>query len=186
MTTCSSPRTWPTWSATIRPPSTCAAARTTGSSTASPCTSGRYGTKGATCGTALRRRVAPPGALAGLERVNPENAQAKTSAQPGSPDVKGEQIVLGLAADYHPCRAVADGDHGRPRHVDVLTCHAPAVGAGARDGEQVARRHVGRQELILDDDVAALAVLAHHPGQHPRGRPRARCEGAGEVRVVER
>ena len=70
--------------------------------------------------------------------------------------------------------SVADGDHRRARHVVVVAGHRAAVRPGGRHGEQVARGDVGRQELVPDQDVAALAVLAHHPGQH---RPARRSGG---------
>ena len=65
---------------------------------------------------------------------------------------------------------VPDGDHRRARDVVVLAGQAPAVGARAGDGEEVAGGDVRRQELVLDDDVAALAVLADDAGERRRLR----------------
>src|SRR5690348_12001852 len=92
----------------------------------------------------------------------------------GSAGVEGQQVILGLPADQHPGGPVADGDDLWPGHVVVLAGHAPAVRPGTGHGEQVTGREVGGQELVLDHDVAALAMLAHHPGQDRRGRRRAR------------
>ena len=54
----------------------------------------------------------------------------------------------------------------------VVAGHRPAVGTGAGHREQVAGTHVAGQELVLDDDVAGLAVLADDAGQRRPGRRR--------------
>ena len=100
--------------------------------------------------------------------------------------VEAEQVGLGLAAHDHRRDTVADGDHRRARHVVVVAGHAAAVGAGRGDGDQVARRDVGRQPRVAHDDVAALAVLADHAGEHRGGRRLAVRDRAGVVGVVER
>ena len=83
-------------------------------------------------------------------------------------------------------RAAADGDHGRARDVVVVTGQRPAVRAGGRHREQVAGGQVGRQPVVPHHDVAALAVLAHHPGQHRRGHRGAGGERALVGGVVQR
>ena len=47
-------------------------------------------------------------------------------------------------------------------------------------------RDVAGQELVLDHDVAGLAVPADHPGEHRRRVGAAAGQGAGVVGVVER
>src|SRR6478735_8169373 len=64
----------------------------------------------------------------------------------------------GLAPDDDAGHTVPDGDHRWPRRVVVLAREGPAVGARARDGDEVAGADVAGEELVLDDDVAALAV----------------------------
>ena len=59
------------------------------------------------------------------------------------------------------------------------------VRARGRHGQQVAAAQVGRQVHVADQDVAGLAVLAHHAGEHRLGlRGAARGDG-GVVGVVE-
>src|SRR5699024_7930871 len=60
-----------------------------------------------------------------------------------------------------------------------------AVGAGDRHGDEVTALHVGRQVLVLDDDVPALAVLAHHAHHLGGALRRAPGQEAGVVRVVQ-
>ena len=76
-------------------------------------------------------------------------------------------------------------DHGRAGDVVVVAGQGPAVGAGGGDGQQVAGGQVGRQPGVPDHDVAALAVPAHHPGQHRRGRRLARGQHARVGGVVQ-
>ena len=76
----------------------------------------------------------------------PARRRPGTSLSPGGPgldlaasaDVEREQVVLGLAPDDHPGRAVGHGHHGRAQHVVVVAGHRAAVGTRRRHGEQVA------------------------------------------------
>ena len=68
---------------------------------------------------------------------------------------------------------VADRDDRRPRHVVVVAGQGAAVRTGAGHGEQVAGGDVARQELVLDHDVAGLAVPADDAGEHGGGGRRA-------------
>ena len=88
-----------------------------------------------------------------------------------------------LPADHDPGGAVGDEDDGRPGHLVVVGGHGVAVGTGDRRGQDVAHLEVVGHEGVGHDEVAALAVLAHHP-HRPRarrrrrpgaGRPRSRC-----------
>ena len=69
-----------------------------------------------------------------------------------------------------PAVAVDHRDHRRARHPVVVAGHCVAVRAGRGDREQVADGQVGRQVAVAHHDVAALAVLPDHPGQHRRAR----------------
>src|SRR6478735_2137535 len=89
------------------------------------------------------------------------------------------------APDDDAGHAVPDGDHRWPRRVVVLAREGPAVGARARDGDEVAGADVAGEELVLDDDVAALAVLAHDAGEHRVGGGRPARQRARVVGVVE-
>ena len=86
--------------------------------------------------------------------------------------VRRQQVVLSLAPQQHPRDPVPHGDHRRPQGVVVVGGHRPAVGAGARHRDQVARSQVAGQELVADHDVTGLAVLAHDPRQDRRRRSR--------------
>ena len=83
-------------------------------------------------------------------------------------------------------RCLGHEDDGRSRHLVVVGGHGVAVGPGDRGGQDVAHLEVVGHEAVGDDEVAALAVLAHHarPGgvAGPRwpgaGTPRTRCRRA--------
>src|SRR4029078_11552821 len=76
-------------------------------------------------------------------------------------------------------------DHRRPQGVVVVRRHRATVGPGRRDGEQITRTDVPGQELVLHQDVAGLAVLAHDEGQRRWGVGDEGGEGAGVVGVVQ-
>src|SRR5699024_2542115 len=103
-----------------------------------------------------------------------------------SADVEREEVVLGLAADQGADLAVAHGDHRRPGHVVVVGGQRVAVGPGHGHRDQVAALHVGGEVLVLDHDVAALAVLADHAHHLGRGVGDPAGEQAGVVGVVQR
>ena len=109
----------------------------------------------------------------------------RPSAADGT-DVGGQQVLDGLTAYDDAGRAAADRHHRRAQGVVVVAGHRPAVGAGAGHGQQVARGDVAGQELVLDQDVAGLAVLAHDAPEHDRGVGGARGQGGGVVGVVQR
>ena len=101
------------------------------------------------------------------------------------PGVERKQVVDGSrGGPGHADRPSCTADDRRARHVVVVAGHAPAVGAGRGARPAGHRADVGGQPVVADHDVAALAVLAHHPGQHRRARPsdavgqRARCTSA--------
>src|SRR5215217_4700893 len=144
---------------------------------------------GSTAGRSAGAGTAPPPCL---RRSLSPSSTLRAPAGPGSgtadrrsPHVEGEEVVFGLAAQQHPDLAVADGEHRRARHVVVLVGQAAAVGPRAGHGEQVAGADVGRKELVLDDDVAALAVLADDPRQQRAGVRASAGERRRVVGVVE-
>ena len=64
-----------------------------------------------------------------------------------------------------PGGAVLDGHDRGPERVVVVARHGTAVRARARDRHQVAGRDVPGHELVLDQDVPRLAVLADHTAE---------------------
>src|SRR5688500_7858424 len=96
-----------------------------------------------------------------------------------------QQVGDSLSSQHGESLPVPNSDHRRTQRVVVVGGHGSAVGAGAGHRHQVAGTHVSGQELVLDDDVAGLAVLADDPGQDRRGVGAARGERGGVVGVVE-
>ena len=80
--------------------------------------------------------------------------------QQTSHDIEREEVIDRLASDEQARLAVAHRDNWRTGRVVVLARERPAIGPGARDGDEITWSDVPREELVLDDDVAALAVLA--------------------------
>src|SRR5690606_24858734 len=87
----------------------------------------------------------------------------------GQAGVSRQQVGFGLAAHDHACAAVGDGDDSGTGEVVVVARQGEAVGAGCGDREPGPRADIGGQVFSVDDDVAALAVLADHPGERGRG-----------------
>ena len=92
-----------------------------------------------------------------------------------SADVGQQQVVVRLTANDQPSFAVVDEHDGGARHLVVVRTHRVPIGAGHRDGEDVADADVGRDVRLEDEDVAGLAVLADDPrpaaalGERARG-----------------
>src|SRR6478735_114437 len=97
--------------------------------------------------------------------------------------VSGMQVLEGLAAHDQARAAVGAEDDGRPRHAVVVVRHRVHVGAGDRGDERVSRPGVV-EVGFADQDVARLAVLAHHGGRRP-GRAHVVREVGLVGRVVE-
>ena len=115
---------------------------------------------------------------AGPPAVPGKTAQAPTSVRSRSSSVSRRTTTV--------LRPVAHRDHRRPQRVVVVAGHRAAVGARPRHGQQVAGREVAGHELVLDHDVAGLAVLADHAAEHRGGLGVPRRDRAGVVGVVER
>src|SRR4051794_30356188 len=97
--------------------------------------------------------------------------------------VSGMQVLEGLAAHDQARAAVGAEDDGGPRHAVVVVGHRVHVGAGDRGDERVAGLRVV-QARLADQDVARLAVLAHHGGRRAGGADVVREVGLVR-RVVE-
>ena len=95
----------------------------------------------------------------------------------GRPPSRGDDDRLRRRPAPRPPAAAGRGCSCWPSSGSRRRC--PARRAGRRGD-------VAGQELVLDDDVAGLAVLADHAGQHRLGLGAARGERAGVVGVVER
>src|SRR5699024_5535650 len=107
------------------------------------------------------------------------------SGRLGSAEVEGQDVLDRLPTEDLAGFAVPDRHHPRTRQQVVLAGHRAPVGAGGGHGEQVTSAYVPRELDLVHQDVTALAVLAHHPGQHRLGRRRADQSGV-VLRVVER
>ena len=70
--------------------------------------------------------------------------------QQTSHDIEREQVSDGLAPDEQARLAVTDRYHGRTGRVVVLAREGPAIGPGARDGDEITWSDVPREELVLD------------------------------------
>ena len=178
-----------TWAPTVPPPST----------TTDSCSGG-----GAMAELLAGRDRPPPECAAGRVhdsswRDGPTDAPMSARRPASSPGGGSSATVVRLRTVRRPARR--RGRTGRPRspgaarsgrrrrartttggraHQVVVRGHRPAVGARGRDRQQVAAREVGGQPGVADHDVAGLAVLADHAGQHRRGRrtpgrPARRC-----------
>ena len=98
--------------------------------------------------------------------------------------VLGHQIRVALPLDDHPGLALVHEHHRRARVAVVVGGHGEAVRAGGRHDQDVSRLGLG-EHRVLDEDVAALAVLARH-GDTGLGRLVGLVgEHALVVRVVE-
>src|SRR5262245_21392015 len=111
-----------------------------------------------------REPVAGPSVVVAV-RVPQKNPGCKTSRVE---HFQAEEVLLGLAAHDEPCPPLADGHDGGTAYVVVGVGHGTAVRTGCRDRQQVAFAHVTRDELVLDDDVAAFAMLPDHTAEDRR------------------
>src|SRR3954454_1573083 len=112
-------------------------------------------------------------------------ASATGSSSYTSTRIRCQKIVLGLPAQQDRGRTVAHRHDRRAEEMVVVAGHRAAVSTGAGDRDQVAGCHVAGKELVLDDDVAGLAVLPDETRQHRRSirDPRGDCRRV--VGVVE-
>src|SRR3954454_10553159 len=105
-------------------------------------------------------RLMTPAARWGSSSAN----AAPTVPWPSSPmrkvsGISEGEVLVGLAAHYHPRLAIPAKDHRRARDAVVVVGHRVAVGAGDGGDEDVARLRVA-QRRRLDEHVTGLAVLA--------------------------
>src|SRR4051812_22408068 len=111
-------------------------------------------------------------AIASARSASSASNAAPTVPWPSRPTlyVSGIQVLVGLAADDDPGAAAGAEHDRRARDAVVVVGHGVDVGARDRGGQDVAGPGVG-QGGLADQDVAGLAVLAHH-GAGRAGLPR--------------
>src|SRR5262245_34491761 len=116
----------------------------------------------------------------------PTVPQPSRATRTGSADIEGEEVIFGLPSYDQPGLPVVHRDHRRSRYVVVVAGHAATICAGAGYREKISWPHVGRQELILHQDVPGLAVLSHHASQQRAGLGRPAGESGAVRGVVQR
>src|SRR3954463_9233507 len=108
-------------------------------------------------------------AIASARSASSVSNAAPTVPWPSRPTlyVSGIQVLVGLAADDDPRVATGAEHHRRARDAVVVVGHGVHVGAGDRGRQHVAGARV-RKRRLADQDVAGLAVLAHHGARRAR------------------
>ena len=114
------------------------------------------------------------------------STEGARDARPDQPRSRARRSSTVSRRTSTPGAPVGHGDHRRPRHEVVVRRHRAAVGAGHRHREQVAGGDVAGQVDVVHHDVAALAVLAHHPGAGPARRPTPATRRRVVPRAVQR
>src|SRR5699024_10721899 len=102
-----------------------------------------------------------------------------------SAEVESEDVLDRLPAHDLACPVGRHGHHARSGYQIVLTGHGPAIGPGRRHGEQVTGADVAVQLHLVHHDIAALAMFAHHAGEHRFGRGGAGDQGSVVVGAVQ-
>ena len=79
---------------------------------------------------------------------------------------EGKKILDGLAAQHRLGLAYARGDDRRAHRTVIARGHHVLVAASRRKGDQVSRLDIIGQLAVLKENIAGLAMEAHHAGGH--------------------